>query len=364
MKILIPVATFEVGGGFRVLSELSSHWIRQGHEVTFLVDARSGPPCYPTTALIERFDQRGAAVPASAPRTAFAASGNTRSVYVGMLRALMRVGASYDVILANHSFTALPVACARTGAARKWYYIQAYEPEYYSFEPGWKGRVLQAMAALSYRLPLTQVANAPIYIGYRSIRARHWIPPGLDPLVFHRRGDRPRNNPGSKVTLGVISRTEQTKGTAYVLEAFERLARTDERYHLRVAYNNVPAGWSHPRCEIVVPRGDDGLAAYYRSIDVMIAPGTVQLGACHYPVLEAMSCGTPVITTGYLPADEHNAWIVPVRDAAAIERAVEDFVSISAPELQEKIDRAARAVETFYWDAVSKAFMSLLTRAH
>jgi glycosyltransferase involved in cell wall biosynthesis len=360
MKLLIPVATFEVGGGFRVLSELANHWIQLGHEVTFLIDARSGPPCYPTTALIERFDPRGAEVHASAPRGAFGESGNTRSVYFGMVKALNRVGAHYDVILANHSFTALPVALARTGQARKWYYIQAYEPEYYSFEPGWKGRVLQAVAALSYWLPLKQVANAPIYIGYRSIRARHWIPPGLDPTIFHRRSDQPRQNPDRKITLGVISRTEATKGTVYVLEAFERLARKDARYHLKVAYNNLPAGWSHPRCEIVVPSGDDGLAAYYRSIDVMIAPGTVQLGACHYPVLEAMSCGTPVITTGYLPADEFNAWIVPVRDAAAIERAIDDFAAVPQTKLQEKLDRAALAVERFGWSTVASDFMRLM----
>lgn len=360
MKLLIPVATFGVGGGFRVLSELANHWMQSGHDVTFLVDARSGVPCYPTTARIERFDPQGFEVPASSPRDSFADSGNIRSVYMGMLRALRRVGASYDVILANHSFTALPVAWARTGSARKWYYIQAYEPEYYSFVPGWKGRVLQAVSALSYWMPLRQVANAPIYIGYRSIRAQHWIPPGLDPAVFHRRTDAPRQNPTSKVTLGVISRTEETKGTRYVLEAFEQLARKDQRYHLKVAYNNLPAGWSHDRCEVVVPQGDDGLAAYYRSVDVMIAPGTVQLGACHYPVLEAMSCGTPVITTGYLPADQQNAWLVPVRDSIAIERAVEDFVAISPTGLQEKLDRAALAVESFQWAAVASAFAHLL----
>lgn len=360
MKILIPIATFEVGGGYRVLSELANHWIRSGHDVTFLVDARSGPPCYPTSARIERFDRSGAQAPASMPRPAFAASGNTRNLYLGMLRALRRVGALHDVILANHSFTAIPIALARTGHAHKWYYIQAYEPEYYSFVSGWKGRVLQAIAALSYYMPLMQVANAPIYIGYKSIRARHWVPPGLDPRVFYRRTDTPRADPQYKITLGVISRHEQTKGTAYVLEAFERLAAKDPRYHLKVAYNNLPQGWSHERCEVVMPAGDAGLADYYRSIDVMIAPGTVQLGACHYPVLEAMSCGTPVITTGYLPADDINAWIVPVRDPAAIERAVDDFASLATPRLQGKLDSAHRAVQSFHWDAVASQFIDLM----
>ena len=363
MKILIPVASFELGGGFRVLSELASHWSAAGHQVTFLVDSRSGPPQYPTSASIHRFDQAGAAVPYEAPRPPLSASGNTRSVYIGMLRALNRVGASHDVILANHSFTAIPVALARTGEARKWYYIQAYEPEYYSFVPGWKARVLQAISALSYRMPLRQVANAPIYIDYKSIRARDWVPPGLDPAVFHRRPDAPRANPQTRITLGVISRHEQTKGTVYVLKAFEHLAAKDPRYYLKVAYPNLPAGWSHPRCEVVTPLGDEGLADYYRSIDVMIAPGTVQLGACHYPVLEAMSCGTPVITTGYLPADQSNAWIVPVRDAQAIERAVDDFAAMHPEELQRKVNAAHLAVQSFNWNAVANQFSRLMQNA-
>lgn len=361
MKVLIPVATFEVGGGFRVLSELANHWILQGHEVSFLVDARSGPPAYPTCAQIERFGLQGEQVQPTAPRPTFARSGNTLSLYRAMLRAINRVSAQFDVILANHSFTAWPVMLARARAAQRWYYIQAYEPEYYSFVPGWKGRVFQAASALSYHLPLRQVANAPIYIGYKSIRARDWIPPGLDPVVFHRRSDPPRATPQQSIVLGVISRHEETKGTRYVLEAFEALSRTDDRYILRVAYENLPPGWSHPRCEVVRPEGDSGLADYYRSIDVMIAPGTVQLGACHYPVLEAMSCGTPVITTGYLPADASNAWIVPVRDSAAIVRAVETFAALPAEALGQMLDRAHAAVQHFHWHAVAEDFMRLMS---
>jgi glycosyltransferase involved in cell wall biosynthesis len=362
MKILIPMSTFEMGGGFRVLSELANHWTRMGHDVSFLVDARSGPPRYPTIAAIQRFDPSGAEVSASAPApVAYARSGNTLNVYMGMLRALNRIGSRYDIILANHSITALPIAWARTGSARKWYYVQAYEPEYYSFVRGWKARVIQALSAFSYWLPLHQVANAPIYIGYRGIRAETWIPPGLDSHLFFRRKDRPRKDPQSKVTLGVISRLEETKGTRYVLQAFENLARSDARYFLKIAYNNVPAGWSHPRCEIVVPQDDAELAEYYRSIDVMIAPGTVQLGACHYPVLEAMSCGTPVITTGYLPADEGNSWIVPVRDSIAIENAVRDLVATPEVCLSDMVDRAAIAVKKFNWDVVAADFAELMT---
>lgn len=362
MKILIPVSTFEPAGGFRVLSELASHWTRFGQVVHFLVDARSEAPYFPTMATILRFDPSGRLVANGTPRTRFATSGNGRSIYLGMLRALNLNGASYDVILANHSFTALPVALARTGRARKWYYIQAYEPEYYSFASGWRERVLQGISAMSYRLPLRQVVNAPIYLNYRGIRAHDWIPPGLDLQIFTRREQPPSFAPDQPIVLGTIGRREPTKGTADVLAAFAQLASRDSRYRLRVAYGNLPSGWHHPRAEIVIPKGDVGLAEYYRAVDILIAPGIVQLGACHYPVLEAMASGTPVITTGYLPADKNNAWLVPVNAPDAIAATVQSIASLSDIQRKLRLDAAAAAVMDFDWTRVAADFLKLMIK--
>lgn len=361
MKILIPVTTFERAGGFRVLSELANRWICDGHSVDFLVDARSEPPHFPTIATVRRFNINGVEPDLYTSVEPFAASGNAWSIYLGMLRALNRIGARYDVILANHSFTTWPVALARTGRARKWYYVQAYEPEYYSFESGWRGRVLQAVSALSYRLPLTQVANAPIYLAYKEIHASRWIPPGLDPITYRLRTQPPVFDGRKRVILGTIGRKEPTKGTRYVLEAFEQLAELDERFELSVAYGNLPDGWQHPRCKIVMPQGDSGLADYYRSVDILLAPGIVQLGACHYPVLEAMACGTPVVTTGYMPADATNAWIVPVKNAAAISAAIVDITLTTQEHLAAKLDRALQATVPFHWRNVAAAFVEVLS---
>ena len=263
MRILIPVSTFERAGGFRVLSELATHWTRAGHKVDFLVDYRSAPPYFPTRGGLLRFDSAGQLVFDIKPEKPFAPSGNARSIYWGMFRALNRVGRNYDVILANHSFTALPVTLARTGSAQKWYYIQAYEPEYYSFDTGWRGKILKMVSAFSYRLPLQQLVNAPLYLDYGSIRAKDWIPPGLDLEVFTRRVKAPDFSPGTGITLGTIGRHEPTKGTADVLKAFEMLAARDSKIRLLVAYGNLPAGWQHPRATIVDPSGPEVLAVGY-----------------------------------------------------------------------------------------------------
>ncbi len=358
MRILIPITNFGHGGGARVLSRLASAWTAAGHPTDLLADVRSPPPYFPTGAGVHRYDNHGLIDGPAPSGAAFASSGNALSIYRGMYRALNAIGGSYDVILANHSLTAWPVRFARTGAARKFYYVQAYEPEYFQLESGWKARVLRRLSEWSYRLALTQIANAPIYVGHDSIRATTWIPPGLDVSVFHRRATPPTfQTKDSPVVIGTIGRTEATKGTIHVLEAFTRLHAMNPRFRLRVAFGNLPEGWSHPAAEIVVPRGDAELAAYYRSVDILAAPGTVQLGACHYPVLEAMASGTPVITTGYLPASPENSWLVPVRDSVAVAQAVLDVVATPKTELATRLDLAHAAVQRFSWEQVSRDFL-------
>jgi glycosyltransferase involved in cell wall biosynthesis len=358
MRILIPVSTFERAGGFRVLSELASHWVDSGAQVDFLVDHRSDDPHFPTRARVLRFDLQGVQ-DTPTPRGRFTAGGNALSIYGGMWRAVQQVGAGYDIVLANHSLTSFPIWLARTGAAAKVYYIQAYEPEFYEHPRHWRNAVLRAVTRLSYALPLQRVVNAPLYLKYREIRATRWIPPGLDTRVFARRHQAPSFVAGQPYWLGTIGRTEPIKGTADVLMAFEQLAARDPRAHLRVAFGNLPPGWSHPRCEVVRPQGDAGLADFYRGVDLLLAPGTAQLGACHYPVMEAMACGTPVITTGYMPADTSNAWIVPVHAPAQIAQAVLDLTTTPAEALLAKLDLAFGAIQPFAWPHVATEFLEL-----
>ena len=360
MKILIPITDFGRGGGGRVLSRLASAWTAAGHPTDFLVDVRSPKPYFPTDAGVYRFNDQGLVDGAESNESTFASSGNALSIYRGMYLGLNQIGCNYDVILANHSLTAWPVRFAHTGTAKKFYYVQAYEPEYFALESSWKSRILRRFSEWSYSLALHQIANAPIYVGHPSIRATAWIPPGLDVSIFKRRSAAPHFKSGdAPIVIGTIGRREATKGTIYVLEAFARLHAMNPRFRLRVAFGNLPEGWSQrPGIEIVVPQGDAELASYYRSVDILAAPGTVQLGACHYPVLEAMTSGTPVVTTGYLPASPENSWIVPVRDSNAVVDAILDIVATPELELERRLNVAHAAVQRFSWQQVAQDFLN------
>ncbi|QEE25645.1 glycosyltransferase family 4 protein [Rhodanobacter glycinis] len=358
-KILIPIIGFGSTGGYRVLSELANHWIGLGHQVDFLVHRSFALPYFPTRAGIRIFDISGKTALGDDNVVESKMRPRAGSIYLGMFRALNHIGSGYDVVFANHSMTTFPVAFARCGRAKKYYYVQAYEPEFYHSRRGWKGRVLEALSVASYSLPLQQVANAPIYLGYKRVAATDWVPPGIDLSGFYRRFVAPMHRDGRAWTVGTIGRHELAKGTKYVLEAFDKLALVDPDVRLKVAYGNLPSGWSHERAEIVVPKNDKDLADYYRSVDVLVAPGIVQHGACHYPVMEAMACGTPVVTTGYLPADSSNAWIVPVHDSAAIVNVLLEIRSLAPLDLEAKLKSAAAAIAPFDWTNVAKEFLRL-----
>ncbi len=339
-------------------------WSNAGHSVDFLVDGRATAPYFPTTATIRRYSTHGTILDGPPPAVSgFGASGNALGIYMGMWRALENIGHTYDVILANYSLTAFPIAFSRTRHAAKLYYVQAYEPEYFSAQSGGKARVLQLLSSLSYRLPLKQIANSPIYLKHHNIKADNWIPPGIDEALYFRRQSSPSIAPGRPLILGTIGRKEPAKGMLYALEAFESLARGDSQVSLKIAYGNAPDGWNHPRAEVVIPENDAQLAIFYRSIDILLAPGTVQHGAPHYPVLEAMACGTPVVTTGYLPANAENAWIAENRNSASIADAVNEIRNLPPEMLRLKLDKAFEAASEFQWSRIAPKFLDAFSRA-
>ncbi|GAA3786546.1 glycosyltransferase family 4 protein [Qipengyuania pelagi] len=351
MRILIPVLGFARAGGYRVLSELANAWLRAGHEVSFVAPATSGQPYFPTQASIHWVDEDGRNVdsPHGKGETGL---GNLRALFAG----IRRLHHDFDVVLANHSLTTWPTVLARVPRGKRFYYIQAYEPEYYVLE---RRPLLWLLSRLSYALPLTQIANASIY-RHALVRPFAIVPFGIDLSLFRPKLSSQRQ-PSEPLIIGTIGRSEPQKGALYVLKAFEELYASDPRHRLRIAYGNLPAGWSHPAAEIVVPSNDAELAEFYRSIDVLVAAGTVQHGAPHYPALEALASGAALVTTGFEPATSENAWIVPNRDATAIAEAIRE-ISTRPDAASRRSNSGYEAVQAFGWDVVSAKMLDVFAK--
>jgi glycosyltransferase involved in cell wall biosynthesis len=356
VKIVIPILGFGKAGGYRVLSNLATEWVKLGHSVTFLCHISSELPYFPTSADVFWINKNGAKIDHKE---------STRESYVhplvnllGLFRGLNRYFSSYDFVLANHSLTAFPVSLARV-TAKKIYYVQAYEPEYYQLQPGFSARVLGFMAWLSYFFPLKRIVNAPVYLKYKNLTSQFVVYPGLDENIFKPSMD--KQNKNDEFIVGCIGRKEPQKGIEYVYEAVKLAAKENEKLILHIAYCDLHVGESLPfEVRLTVPKNDQELADYYRSLDVLIAPGTVQLGAAHYPAMEAMSCGIPLITTGYFPADQQNSWIVPVGDTEAIKNSIL-ATRKNANITEEKIQNGLKSCINISWKNVAREMISIMT---
>ena len=350
MKIAIPVIGFGASGGYRVLARFATEWILTGHEVTFLSYCGSNPPYFPSKAPVIWLDAHGHAVPGCVPTEP---SIKIPRMLQALWRGLETHAAQSDIILANHSLTAWPVFLARV-PAKKHYYIQAFEPNYY-FEHRTLTSTLGGLLSLSsYTLPLKQILNSSMYSRYAFIRASDPVPPGIDLETFRPR--KPAWMPQGNFIMGCIGRKEPNKGTRFVLQAFYELVQADPNVRLRVAYGsklNLP---KHPNLEIVEPTNDEELAAFYRSLDVLVSPVIDQIGAPHYPILEGLASGVPVISTGHVPATHDNAWFVPIRNAPAIAAVVRE-IRRSPETVLARVNWGLEDVKRYAWGGLANRML-------
>jgi len=352
MKILIPILGFGRTGGYRVLSQLATEWCKQGHAVDFLCPDTSAHPYFPTDGRILWVNDNGNSCSGPNPNKPLSGTYNISALFFG----LRKLNLNYHILLANQCLTAWPIVLAPCGAAKKFYYIQAYEPDYYSSARSIKGALLSVISALTYHFPLKRITNSPIYFRYKNLRASVAIPPGIDLSIFKPLALTRDLECANLVTIGCIGRSEPEKGIIYALHAFEALHKLDSRFRLRVAYGNLPQDWSHPHCEVVMPKNDNELADFYRSLDILIAPGTVQHGAPHYPVLEAGSCGVTVVTTGYMGATPDTAWIVANKDVQSIVNSVTQAVSDHKVRINKRTNFLIESSK-YGWNRVSSTFI-------
>ena len=271
---------------------------------------------------------------------------------MSVIKYLKKTKDDYDVVLASHNMTALLAHKAK--CKNIFYYVQAYEPEFYD-KPGIKSFIKRKIAEKSYDLKgIVKVVNADIYRNYKNLKSDYVVPPGLDLEVYHEKNEQWDGKRG--LIVGCIGRTEEWKGSRDVARAVELLKDDGCDITFRVAFNPVECKYDY---ESVKPDGDLNLADFYRSIDVLVAPGKLQLGAIHYPVIEAMACGTVVVTTGYYPANKDNSYIVPISSPSDIANAIRR-ISEHYDEAKLKTERASEDIKQFDWKQVSKKFIDII----
>jgi len=180
----------------------------------------------------------------------------------------------------------------------------------------------------------------------------HLIPHGVDLARFE-----PTEPPaGAVLRLLAVGRLVEKKGFPVLLQA---AARMHAPFHLRI----VGAGPMREalerqiaqlrlgdRVELAGPRTHDELPAEYAASDVVVVPSVADASGDRdglpNVVLEAMSCGRPVVASdigavGSAVVDGHTGVLVAPGDAPALAGALEFLVD--QPRLRARLGRNARA---------------------
>lgn len=192
-----------------------------------------------------------------------------------------------------------------------------------------------------------------------------WVAyPGVDIDIF-RPSSRPAFESPSPTVL-FVGRFVRGKGVFDLLEAF---ARIDSEATLRLVGRGDGARLENRACDLglsdtVTVEGEvphDRLPQYYAAASVVCLP-------THYESfgmvnVEAMACGTPVVTTN-LPGireyatDGENALLVPPGDVGALATALEDV--LSSPTLAARLGESGReTAECYSWNATADRFSDI-----
>lgn len=352
LKILIPIISFGRAGGIRVLTQLANHWSSMGHEITFLTFFESENPYYPVSEKVTILWIGRDGFDLYKNIENYKPKNSMLKRMIAIYRYLKRNSKNFDLVLANASETSWPIWFA--SRTLNFYYIQAYEVEF-NLGKGLRKRIKRIFSYFSYFLPLKRIVNADIYKKYKNIRSTLVIPPGLDFSLYYPKES--SNTEENKIfTVGCIGRKAVWKGSDDVGEAVKIIRSRGYNVHFKVAFEPI----SYLEHDLVKPDGDKNLSDFYRSLDVLVAPGHIQLGAFHYPVIEAMACKTPVITTGYYPANPENSFIVPIKRpdliADIIVEMLENYANASS-----KAEIALSQIKEFDWFSISSKFISIFS---
>ena len=167
-----------------------------------------------------------------------------------------------------------------------------------------------------------------------------------------------------------VSCSEGRKNTPRVLEAFARFAEKNPRHHLVVRWN-CPAeikarfqrGNLAQSIHFCAPVDDEGLADLYRGAAAMIFPSLYE--GFGLPILETMSCGTPVITArnSSLPevAGDAARYVDPVEVDSIVE-AFEDFENDTL-RVRDLREMGLVQAEKFSWEQTARMTLACYAKA-
>ncbi|MDD5669776.1 MAG: glycosyltransferase family 4 protein, partial [Candidatus Omnitrophica bacterium] len=273
--------------------------------------------------------------------------------------------------LANYFPTAL---CAFTAKLARFsrvtivWYVQGFEAKSHGLlaQANPLSRIFRCfLAHLSYRIPI------PVLCVSRWVRTSIGrpdgtvvYPPAIDLAVFSPEKKESANS--SCMIIGTVGRGGGTKGYDYFLKAIENLECSLKIKILIVSPDKkgivVPGKFP---AELIEGSNERVMADFYNRCDVFVLSSLAE--GFPLPVLEAMACGCPVITTACGGVSDYaedgvNCLVVPPAQPGAMSEAI--FRLYDNPGLRKKLSSAAQGtVKNFGKGKLLDDFIGAIVRS-
>jgi len=361
MRVTFVMAAADLTGGCRVIAIYAERLEQRGHEVHLVIR-----PQRPFTAR-ERIRALVRGEPVGCNRKH---SPSHLDPLLGRPGVTIRMIDDYrpitaaelpdaDVVIATWWETAEWIAKAPPSKGAKAYFIQHYEALFLGQDP--------ARVDATWRLPMHKITIAQWLVDLGRDRfgqtAITLVPNSVDTQQFQAmpRGKQPIP------TVGLMYSDVSFKGCEIGLKAVEIAKQRVPSLRL-VAFGNGPRKSSLPLpddCEYTILPQQDQIKEIYGRCDAWLLASRSEGNAL--PLLEAMACRTPVISTPAGAAPELLAAgggvLVPIDDPAAMAREIERIVSLPEAEWRKISDIAYATVNQYTWDNATDLFEAALQMA-
>ncbi len=366
MKINYTFSGITKTGGTFVLFNIINRLVERGHNVSVII------PRGHTDLLSPQVKQITAITPKDFERwlsslCARAVSGFFRKIlkheiYLNSyneLDIIENITPECDINVATYHMTAFPVF--RSGKGIPFYHLQQYETLMV------EDRHLKALAEETYYLPLIKIANSTWVRSQINLRFKEDIPvinPGINHNIF-----RPRKNKSVNDKLVVCYGSNLiNKGFRDAVEAMKIVfkQRKDVKW---IVFGLESPIVQDPQAPYIFLKEifNEKLADLYSSAHVVINPSWVE--SFPLPPLEAMACGSPIITTRMGTEDycfhENNSLVIPSKNPSALAEAI--LRLLEDEDLNKKfIHEGLETAKQFTWektvDKVENLFEEVLTK--
>lgn len=337
MKINYVLWSTKFTGGTRVIYEIIQRLREKGHEVGI-------------TALIKEHDTD--TFPYKIPITYVKRSLVSKIRSKGFFpfahqKEIERCIPESDVTIASYWLTAHPVYMANKGKLT--YHMQHHEVIFC------QNPYLKRLCAETYTLPMNKFVNSVWLKNQIKQNYRLDVPvinPGIDLDLFkvketNRVRDIQKDNTKKVLCLG---RTEHWKGLDYAVQATKLIQKKIPNMEL-ILFGRTNPNLQNIKYRFVQSPTDDELVGLYNIVDAVICPSLYE--SFPLPPLEAMACGTPIITTQYGTEDyavhNKNALVVMPKDAKAI---ADQTIRVLENEYLKEIliKEGLKTVKKYQWD--------------